>query len=305
MNPVDLGRIFEMNPGAFSQAQGMLRQSYQGNETDNQRRAVELAQLQQMNPLKLQQQQLQNEGFGLENMMQRERLPGITADAQSKVRENEVRQKIPIEVELKAKLSEATTKMAENEWKQTVLGINQLAASPSANERKMGRLLQQFLPDMVKQRELLASQEERAAIAAAAKEAAGRESTSRQLAVIRARAAQQREAAARTPRGYQEAATRYRILAEEADDPATKLKYLELASEFEAAAQTQAKASKAGQTTITPEGGLGVIEAKPQLGPRPKAMNYATPENVKEAFKAGKLTREDAAKILREQFGMK
>ncbi len=274
----------------------------QNQEINRQMALEDLYAQQAERPLKEQRLSLENQG--LEALLPQKRAQGKQAE-----RDWEVEQGVPVEQRRTALMGKIAREIQEDELKRYESEVKRMMSDPmvlrNPNAKAIAEQLYSVLPEIRKMREGFQSKEDIAATAAAAREAAAKETTARQQAVIAARATQQREAAARTPRGYQEAATRYRILAEEADDPATKIKYLELAAEFEAAAQTQAKASKAGQATITPEGGLGVIEATPQLGPRNKPMSYAAPENVKEAFKAGKLSREDAAKILREQFGMK
>lgn len=275
------------------------KESARRNQEINRQMALdEMFAAEQERPLNLQRKSLDNQG--LEALLPQKQAQGKMAQ-----REWEVEEGVPVEQRRKAMLGKLAREMTEDDLKSTQAAIEAALVHPSPAVRAQAAQLRGLMSDMQKLQRASDTKIDVAETAAAAKRAAAQEVTARQQTAIAARAAQQRDTAARTPRGYQEAATRYRILAEEADDPATKIKYLELAAEFEAAAQTQAKASKAGQTTITPEGGLGVIEAKPQLGPRNKPMSYAAPENVKEAFKAGKLSREDAAKILREQFGMK
>lgn len=184
-------------------------------------------------------------------------------------RETEVREAVPIETEVKAAIMKATTEMSNNEWTQTQNAIKQMMVDRSdENVRKLGKLLYGLMPDMIKQRELLASREEIARTREEARLAAAKETTQRQLQLVRARGEEARRQLATTkdPKTYQEAAVKFRTMADAVEDDAVRAELLAKASEFERAALTLAQARGAGQIDAGAVTGLPTKEVTPQLG---------------------------------------
>lgn len=232
----------------------------QNQEINRQMALEDLYAQQAERPLKEQRMSLENQG--LEALLPQKRAQGKQAE-----RDWEVEQGVPVEDRQKAIKLKLAREMTEDDLKTTTAAIEAALVHPSPAVRAQAAQLRGLMTDMVKLREGFQSKEDIASTAAAAKEAAAKEATARQRAVLEARATLARQqAASRGPKGYQEAATRYRILAEETDDPETQAKYLALSREFELAAQEQAKAGKAGGIDVGAVAELPTTQVAPQLG---------------------------------------
>lgn len=232
----------------------------QNQEINRQMALEDLYAQQAERPLKEQRLSLENQG--LEALLPQKQAQGKQAE-----RDWEVEQGVPVEDRQKAIKLKLAREMTEDDLKTTTAAIEAALVHPSPAVRAQAAQLRGLMTDMVKLREGFQSKEDIASTAAAAKEAAAKEATARQRAVLEARATLARQqAAARGPKGYQEAATRYRILAEETDDPETQAKYLALSREFELAAQEQAKAGKAGGIDVGAVAELPTTQVAPQLG---------------------------------------
>ena len=259
----------------------------------------------QNNPLRIRRSELDNRG--LEYL-----LPAKQVEGEEAKRRWQVRQGVPVEDEITAAKMKLAKEISADELDRSTNEIKRFIQDPTMlNNPKAQELMQQMydhLYDVRKMREGFQSKEDIEAMKQAARVAASKEVAERQLAIIKARAEAVKAAAAQKgPKGYQEAATRYRILAEEAESPETRANYMTLAAEFERAAQEQARAGRVGGIDAGAVADLPTTTVSPQLGSgaAPKTMPYASADAVKEAFKAGKITREEATKTLREQFGMK
>jgi hypothetical protein len=153
MDPTQLNSIFQLNPMAFRQAQGMLRQQSEAGALANLLKEEQLKQSRQINPLLVEQQKLSNIGTGLSNDTTRAQLPGLEALSAGRVRQENINRQIPLEMQLKAEVSRIAAQMSKDEWTQTENGIKQLKVSPSADERRIGEMLFNMLPDISKERE--------------------------------------------------------------------------------------------------------------------------------------------------------
>ena len=253
----------------------------QNQELNRQMALDEMFAQQQQRPLDLRRKELDNQG--LENL-----LPAKEAEGKLAQRNLEIEQGIPVEQRRQAVLGKLAREMQEDELKRYESEMKRMMSDPmvsrNPNAKAFADRVYSTLYDVRREQAKLSSAEERAAIAAASREAAGRESTSRQLSVIRARAEEARKTvshAKKDPATFEAAAIRLRELARVAEDEATQLSLLKEAETYETAAQQLRLASKAGQPTITPEGGIGSIGVKPQLGARPQS-SQAKPGSSKD-----------------------
>lgn len=241
------------------------QEALRNNEINRQAALEDLYHTQQKRPLELRQMELRN--LGDEALLPQKQTEGKQAQ-----RNWEVEEGIPIEQRRQQALSKIAREITEDELKSTNAAIEAALVHPSPAVRAQAAQLRGMMSDMMKLREGFQSKADIEEIKAAARTAAAKEASERQLAGIKARAEAARTAAKRDPQTYQAAATRYRILAEDAEDPAVKQQYLNLAAEFEAAGHADKKAGKAGGIDVGAVADLPTTEVKPQLGGSPTAV---------------------------------
>lgn len=255
----DVAKSYDMF-GYFDN-QRQKQEAIKNQEINRQMALDELFRTQQKHPLEMRQMELGN-------LTREAQLPGIKADSDMRARDRDVRAGIPIDVETKQALLKATTEMSNNEWTQTQNAIKQLMVSESPSQRQVGEMLYNMMPDMVKQRDLYANKQAIEEAKAQARKDAAEETTRRQLAVVRARGEQTRQALAaqKDPKTYQEAAVKFRNMADATDDEAVRNELLAKANEFERAAIALAQARSAGQIDVGAATGMPTKEVSPQLG---------------------------------------
>lgn len=238
--------------------------AHQNQEINRQMALDDLFAQQQERPLNLRRKELDNQG--LEALLPQKQAQGKQAE-----RDWEVEQGIPVEQRRTALMGKIAREIQEDELKRYESEVKRMMSDPmvlrNPNAKAMAEGLYGLLPEIRKMREGFQSKEDIAATAAAAREAAAKETTARQLAVIQARAEQARQqAAVKGPKGYEEAATKYTILAEAETDPEKKALYEALRDKFELAKLEAAKAAKAGGIDVGAVAELPTTQVAPQLG---------------------------------------
>lgn len=251
--------------------QRQMQEAFANQEINRKAALEDLMYTQQVNPYRIQQerQKVDRGAADLEAALYKNK--GLARDQQ-------VRESIPIDVETKAAMAEIFSKMSDAEWKQTENGIKQMLVSPSAAERQMGQMLYGLMPEMQRQRETLASKEAIEQAKIEARQRAAEEARIARLNEITTRERLQRDrlSTSKNPRDFEEAATRYRILAEEASDQETRERFLNLSREFDISAQQLRAAAGIGKVDPGQLGGLPTREPKSNLGNEKKA---GTPDN--------------------------
>ncbi len=258
------------------------------NQEINRDMALEdLFQTRQMNPLRVQELQGQNEARTLENL-------GRGFDNTFKERKAKITEGIPVEEEIKAMRAKLAKEMSDSELAQEESAIKKALVHPSAAVRKQAQMLWENLGEIQKLRMGFQSKEDIAAMNAAQREQAARLATEQRDRALQNRA----QAVPKDPKSYQEAATKFRIAAEFSDDPAEKQRLMALAQEFERAALTLPAAREAGKIDAAGIAGLPPKEVKPQLGAggaawleKAKKLNPGMTEEqlIAEGKKRGKL----------------
>lgn len=301
----DLAKAFDFT-GYFDN-QRQKEQARQNQEINRQMALDDLFAQQQERPLNLRRKELDNQG--LEAL-----LPEKQAQGKLAKRNLEIEEGIPVEDRQKAMKLKLAREMTEDDLKRTTAAIEAALVHPSPAVRAQAAQLRGLMSDMVKLREGFQSKKDIAATAAAAREAAAKETTARQLAVIQARAEQARQqAAVKGPKGYEEAATKYTILAEAETDPEKKALYEALRDKFELAKLEAAKASKAGGIDAGAVADLPTTSVSPQLGgggaaPAPKGAPKVPAGRViiyKDGKAVGTVPQAQAEQALKEGYTVK
>lgn len=140
MDPSSLGSIYEMNPGAFWQAQGQIGLQKQQQEQTLQKMIEANAQAQRMNPLEVQQRQLANQTAEAQ-------LPGIIGQAQQSAVKGRIAQDTEQETK-RATLQKLTRDMSDDDL---TIAQNQIRSRAMQGDPKAIQAMELF-EDVIKEK---------------------------------------------------------------------------------------------------------------------------------------------------------
>jgi hypothetical protein len=259
---------------------------------------------QQMRPLKLQSQQISNDK-GLAQ------LPGLRAESSISQRKDRMGA-ATYDSEVSGKLKKMALEADETELKQLGTHAQKMMLSQDPAERKKGQALFDASSHMFELRTKHNQEMEKARLQADTSRYVADKGAESRLAVANTRGAGGEKA----PKNPRELYAYYYNMAVNSEDPAEQQQYTALAQEawnrVIEEATARAGAAKAGTLDMSglgnglptmPQVTPGKVEL-PNKGQQP-AVTYKTPDDIKSAYRAGKLTKEQATEMLRKEHGYK
>jgi hypothetical protein len=260
---------------------------------------------QQMRPLKLQSQQISND----QGLAQ---LPGLRAESSISQRKDRMGA-ATYDSEVSGKLKKMALEADETELKQLGTQAQKMMLSQDPTERKKGQALFDASSHMYELRTKHNQEMEKARLQAETSRYVADKGAESRLAVANTRGAG--EKALKSPRELY--AYYYNLAANAEDGSEDQTRYTALAQEqwdrVVEEATARAGAAKAGTVDMSNLGGGGIPTMPPVTPGKVKvpgktegaSVTYKTPDDIKSAYKAGKLTKEQATEMLRKEHGYK